>query len=197
MTSFFECNFVVLFPSKFVDEKSKTNKNKEQIREIPLSAGIISMEKMRRRRWWRGKDARIATWCPLGIFSSFVVFVVFISQKATWDDIRSWVSKDFKTLGRAFHHQAFPLPKVFPSRKGILLSSITFHIKIRGGGGEEKKQIFMTSGCFFSSQHVYLPWIIQIYIYLHNNFLKKKKEEGNIQEWNEQKKNVYVVFYKI
>lgn len=196
MTSFFECNFFVLFPSKFVDEKSKTNKNKEQIREIPLSAGIISMEKMRRRRWWRGKDARIATWCPLGIFSSFVVFVVFISQKATWDDIRSWVSKDFKTLGRAFHHQAFPLPKVFPSRKGILLSSITFHIKIRGGGRKKNKfswQVVVSSHhntCIYHGLYKYIYTCIIIF------WKKKKKRETYKNEMN-KKKSVYVVFYKI
>lgn len=55
----------------------------------------------------------------------------------------------------------------------------------------------MTSGCFFSSQHVYLPWIIQIYIYLHNNFLKKKKKRETYKNEMNKKKNVYVVFYKI
>jgi hypothetical protein len=130
-------------------------------------------------------------------FLVFRCFVVFISQKATWDDIRSWVSKDFKTLGRAFHHQAFPLPKVFPSRKGILLSSITFHIKIRGGGRRKKNKFSWQ--VVVSSHHntcIYHGLYKYIYTCIIISWKKKKKRETYKNEMN-KKKNVYVVFYKI
>ena len=160
MTSFFECNFVVLLPSKFVYEKyPKQTKIEGKIREISLSAGIISMGKMRRRRrrWWRGKDARIATWCPRGIFSSFVVFYF---QKPLETTFVRELAKILRP-GRAFHHQAFPLPNVFPSRKGIWLSSITFHIKIRG---EEKTNFHDTWLFLLITTRVFTMDYTNIYI---------------------------------